>query len=207
MADYEYDIFISYRRVDEPWIRWTKENFVAPLRSFLSLRPNGVKIFLDENIESGASWPNYLAQAHARSRLLIPVLSRRYFDSEWCRLELALMHEREKNCGYRCAAKSQGLIHPVVIDDGNCFPITVKDMQGKRLHSFANPFLKLETPSQQNLTEEIRNWCPGIEDALDDIPPYDPAWEALVHAHFVNVFTITATPLVTIPPLTLHPLP
>jgi hypothetical protein len=32
---YEYDIFISYRRSDDDWVRWTREHFVHLLRSLL----------------------------------------------------------------------------------------------------------------------------------------------------------------------------
>ena len=119
MADYEHDIFISYRRMNEDWIKWTRENFIRPLRSLLQPGLGSVKIFVDNQIETGASWPAYLARALARSRLLIPVLSRDYFNSDWCRLELALMHHREGLVNFRTPANSEVLILPVVIDDGD----------------------------------------------------------------------------------------
>ncbi len=70
MADYEHDIFISYRRMDEEWIHWTRNNFLRPLRSLLRPALGNVGIFVDDQIETGASWPARLARALARSRLL-----------------------------------------------------------------------------------------------------------------------------------------
>jgi len=37
MSDYKYDIFISYRRMDPDWLRWTQEVFIRTLRSLSSL--------------------------------------------------------------------------------------------------------------------------------------------------------------------------
>src|ERR1700685_3166730 len=99
MPNYEYDIFVSYRRSDQEWVRWTRDNLVRALNSLLRPRLGDVKIYIDQNIEAGASWPAELALKHARSKLLVPVLSRDYFQSDWCRLELALMYAREKMAG------------------------------------------------------------------------------------------------------------
>jgi TIR domain len=82
VSDYEYEIFISYRRMDDDWVRWTRGNFAHPLRSLLRPVLGTVHIFIDEQIETGSTWPAHLARAHTRSRLLIPILSRDYFRSE-----------------------------------------------------------------------------------------------------------------------------
>jgi hypothetical protein len=139
MTDYVNDIFISYRRSDVDWVRWTRENFVRALSSLLRIRLGSVTVFMDETIEDGASWPNHLAMSLSRSRIMVPVLSRDYFHSDWCRLELALMHHREKTRNLRTAANPWGLIIPVIIDDGNCFPPEIQAMQAEQLHRFANP--------------------------------------------------------------------
>src|SRR5262245_28673833 len=112
MADYEHHIFISYRRMDDEWVRWTRENFVRTLRSLLRPALGSVSIYMDEQIETGASWPAHLAHAHARSRLLVPILSRDYFSSDWCRLELSLMFHREKQLCFRTPANPAVLILP-----------------------------------------------------------------------------------------------
>jgi hypothetical protein len=75
MVEYENDIFISYRRSDIDWVRWTRENFVRALSSLLRLRLGAVRVFMDETIEDGASWPNHLAMSLSRSRIMVAVLS------------------------------------------------------------------------------------------------------------------------------------
>lgn len=191
MADYEHHIFISYRRSDVDWVRWTSENFVRALTSLLRLRLGEVKVFMDEKIEDGASWPNHLALSLSRSRIMVAVLSRDYFQSDWCRLELALMHHRETTGNFRTAKNPWGLIIPVIIDDGDCFPLEVQAMQGEPLHVFANPFMRPDSPKQEALAEVLKNkLCASIEQALEAVPPYDPTWEGLAHKQFEGMFKI-----------------
>ena len=87
---------------------------------------------MDVMIETGASWPDHLALNHARSKLLVAVLSRDYFQSDWCRLELALMYAREKATGLRSRENLSGLIVPLIIDDGNQFPAEIQEIQGQK---------------------------------------------------------------------------
>ena len=207
MPDYEHDIFISYRRMDEEWVNWTRDNFLRPLRSLLRPALGNVRIFVDNQIETGTSWPAYLARAHARSRLLIPVLSRDYFNSDWCRLELALMHYREKLVGYRTPAQDNVLILPVIIDDGDSFPPEVQNMQGERIHQFAITCMCTNSQRQEDFAAHLKQWCPRIEQALQTIPLYDPAWEALAHQQFNQMFQIRVATQKTLPGLTLLPIP
>ena len=191
--------------MDEDWVRWTQENLVRPLRSLLRPALGDVRIFLDEQIETGVSWPARLAAAHTRSRLLVPVLSRDYFNSPWCRLELALMYEREKLLGFRTLDKPQVLILPFIIDDGECFPPEVQAMQGEGIHKFANPFMCTNTPSQEAFAEHLRHWCPRAVQALQFVPPLDPQWGTLAHDQFNQTFQIKSQTLKTLPGLSLLP--
>jgi hypothetical protein len=208
MPDYEHQVFISYRRSDEDWVRWTRENFARALTSLLRPRLGNVSIYTDESIETGASWPHHLALHLSRSRLMVAVLSRDYFQSDWCRLELALMHHREQLTKFRTPENPSGLIIPVVIDDGESFPQEVKAMQGEPLHKFANPFIRIDSPKQEDLAEVLKEkLCPIIEMALTKVPGYDPAWEQLAHKQFENMFRIVAQRQTTVPSLVLPPLP
>ena len=160
MADYEHDIFVSYRRMDEEWVYWTQKNFLRPLRSLLRPALGEVRIFVDDRIETGASWPASIARAHARSRLMIPILSRDYFNSDWCRLELALMHHREQLLGYRTPAQDAVLILPVVIDDGDSFPPEVQAMQGEAIHQFAMPCMAINGLRQEEFAAYPKTMVP-----------------------------------------------
>lgn len=207
MSNYENDIFISYRRSDVDWVRWTRENFVRALSSLLRVRLGHVKVFVDETIDDGASWPNHLALSLSRSRIMVALLSRDYFQSEWCRLELALMHHREKTVNLRTADSPRGLIFPVVIDDGDCFPPEVQAMQGEKLHSFANPFMRPDSPKQEAMAEVMKGkLCVSIEQALAAAPAYDPAWEQVAHKQFEGLFKIRMQSQITVPSLVL-PIP
>lgn len=200
MPDYEHHVFVSYRHSDDEWVRWTKENFVRALRSLLRIRLGAVSVYHDDQIEVGEEWPSHLARNLARSRLLVAILSRDYFMSEWCRLELAMMHERQRLERLRDVTWSEGLILPVVLDDGECFPAEVKAMCPLSLHKFANPFMTQNSPSQEALAETLKEkLCPAIERALAAVPTFDPSWEQITQAGFKTQFQITATTQKTLP--------
>lgn len=204
MPDYEHHIFVSYRRSDEDWVRWTRDNFVRALAALLRPRLGRVSIYIDEAIETGVSWPHHLALNLARARLMVAVLSRDYFLSDWCRLELALMCHREQLMKFRTPENPYGLIIPVVIDDGDCFPKEVQVMQCEPLHKFANPFIRMDSPKQEALAEVLKERiCPVIERALTKVPSFDPVWEQVAHKQFENRFQIVMQTQTTVPSLEL----
>jgi hypothetical protein len=204
MSGYQHQIFVSYRRSDQDWVRWTRENLVRALASLLRPRLGTVSLYIDEAIETGASWPQHLALHLARSQLMVAVLSRDYFQSDWCRLELALMRNREKTYSFRTATNPFGLIIPIVIDDGDSFPPEIRAIQGQDLHDFANPFIRIDSPKQEALAEILRtHTCPTIEDALNRVPDFDPTWETIAHKQFEQMFKIHTKPQKTVPLLKL----
>jgi hypothetical protein len=207
MADYEYQIFISYRRSDEHWVKWTRENFVQPLRTLLRPALGNVRIFVDEQIETGQNWPRTIAEALAKSRIMIPILSRDYFTSDWCRLEIALMRERAIHLGWEEQEGMGRLILPVVIDDGDSFPDEVKAIQCKKIHEFANPFILPNSPKQEAFAEKIREWCPIVIKAVGEVPAYDPDFMDLTYKHALHLFQSKAPSKVSVPRLTLPLIP
>jgi hypothetical protein len=205
MSEYEYHIFLSYRRSDKHWTRWARENVAEALETLLRPALGEVKIFVDGQIDTGMSWPSSLARALARSRLLVPLLSRDYFNSEWCRLELALMREREQRCSLRCMSNPAVLIVPFVYDDGQCFPVEVQEMQAKEIHDYANPFVRPDSPSFEHFAEVLRRECPRIVSALETVPAFNPEWENLASEQFLQRFQIAAATQTTLPKLSLLP--
>lgn len=203
MNNYEHHIFISYRRSDRIWMRWARENVAEALRTLLRPALGDVQIFVDEQIETGMCWPDSLARALARSRLLIPLLSRDYFNSEWCRLELALMLEREQQCQFRCSANQSVLIIPFVYDDGECFPVEVRSMQPKEIHEYANPYVRPDSPKYVDFTEVLRKECPRLVAALRTAPPFNPDWEQIAYEQFRDRFRIQAATQATLPSLSM----
>ncbi|VFM95329.1 MAG: TIR domain-containing protein [Candidatus Kentron sp. G] len=206
MHDYEYDIFISYRRLDKDWDRWARKHVAGVLKTHLQPALGEPKIFIDDQIQTGDSWPARLSYALARSRLLVPLLCPAYFMSDWCQLELFLMCERERLCGLRCISNPAVLILPFVFNDGDSFPAEVKAMQSKVIHD-ATPFIVRDTPKFLEFSETLRQECPRIQAALKKVPPFDPAWETITHDRFRKRFQIqTATHQKTAPSLSLSPL-
>ena len=135
---------------------------------------------------------------------MVAVLSRDYFQSDWCRLELALMYNREKITHFRTADNPFGLIIPLIIDDGDCFPPEVLAMQGQPMHDFANPFIRIDSPKQEALAEVLRTRvCPPIESALQRVPEFNSEWEQVAHAQFQQMFRVRVAQQTTVPSLTL----
>jgi hypothetical protein len=199
MPDYEHDLFISYRRSDKHWTRWARENVADALGTLLRPSLADVRIFVDEQIETGMSWPDRLARALARSRILVPLLSRAYFNSDWCRLELALMRDRESRCQLRCLSNPAVLIVPFVYDDGDCFPVEVKEMQPREIHDYAQPFMRPDSPNFEIFAEVLRRECPRLVAALNTVPPFDPEWERIAYDQFRERFQIQAATQTTLP--------
>jgi hypothetical protein len=206
--NYEHHIFVSYRRSDKDWVRWTRHNFFRVLGSLLRPSLGKVSIYIDESIETGAIWPTHLALNLARSRVMVAVLSRDYFLSRWCRSEFALMYHRERSTQFRTPANPYGFIIPVIIDDGDSFPKEVQAMRGEPLHKFANPFIQSGSPKQEELSEVLRERiCPVIERVLTRVPSFDLAWEQLAYEQFENMFQILMQTQKTVPSLRLPKLP
>jgi len=151
-----------------------------------------VEIFFDQQMEAGISWPNELAHALSHSRVLIPILSRAYFKSPWCKLELDLMLRREQLLGLRSRDHSRGLIVPFIIDDGDEFPQIVKDIQGVKIHEYANPYIRRSSSKYHKFTEDLRKWCVHVDSAYKLAPKFDPAWKEFPQDKLMHLLDIEA---------------
>lgn len=114
------------------------------------------------------------------------------------------MFHREKAAKIRTSGNPWGVIFPVVIDDGNCFPSEVQAIQAEKLHAYANPFMRLDSPRQEELAEVLKSkFCAVIEQALEKVPKYDETWEEVAHEQFEGLFKIQVQPQITIPSIEL----
>ncbi len=185
---YEYDAFLSYRRHGE-WPQWVQSIFYPLFAHWLGEELPGVKIFIDYNIETGASWPQRLGLALSQSRVLVPLFSRQYFSSPWCQLELSLMFAREASCGFRTAERPGGLVVPAHIHDGENFPQRAREIQAAKLQPYTNVRLARGSATEEQLSERILQWVPDIAAAIKASPPHDSAWIRLNVDEFVRRFT------------------
>lgn len=108
-----YDIFLSYARVDDEH-RHVK-GLADEMRDIFRRRTgHKLKIFYDKaDIQTADVWQERIAAALSSSALLVPVVSRAYFSSEWCRTEWNHFAAAERSLA---GGPSSRLIFPVLLD-------------------------------------------------------------------------------------------
>ncbi len=128
-SGYAYDIFVSYRRNGNvgDWV----QNHLGPLliRCLEDELPDKPEVFLDAQQDVGTKWPDNIAHALSRSRLLLAVWSPSYFTSPWCLAEWQTMLLRERALGIGGPANPIGLVYPIRFSDGDSFPPEAQRVQ------------------------------------------------------------------------------
>jgi hypothetical protein len=193
-SEYEYEIFISYRRFSY-WPGWVRDHFLPKFSFYIGeeLGLPETKIACDWDIESGDTWPVALAQKLGRSKVLVALCSRQYFQSVWCKSELAHMMAREKASGLRSLERTGGLIIPAAIHDGEDFPKEVAAIKPYPLQDFANPWIAEKSPTAEAFATTIKHWAPHIKAAINRAPEYDETWSELALEEFLTLFAGEST--------------
>ncbi|MEU6372732.1 TIR domain-containing protein [Streptomyces sp. NPDC046909] len=175
--DYEYDVFLSYSRSSGNVSEWVWNHFYPLLASRLEDETGNASIFIDRDLteRQNARWPDQLAAALQKSRLLVAVLSAPYFRSPWCVAEWRSMEEREAVSGF------QGLIIPVVFAGESTFPESVRNRQlYQDFRNYNIPYLKYrETESYLDFDREVRHFALLIADRLTEVPDWNADWPVL----------------------------
>jgi TIR domain len=87
----EHDLFVSYAHERDPkWVRALVEELKNRVEALLGSSPS---VFFDERMEQGENVPRVLLDAVGASRLLLVILTPRYLNSAWCRMELSTFRE------------------------------------------------------------------------------------------------------------------
>jgi hypothetical protein len=189
--EYKFDVFLSYRRWKE-WPEWVIESFFPIFEHWLGEElGRDPLIFVDQQIESGTSWPLELASALSRSKVLVPLLSRQYFTSNWCKQELAHMFAREKTTGFRTVSNTRGLILPAHLHDGDHYPEAVKQISAVQLQDCSYITIAKKSETAARLEYKIRQWVPDISAAIGFAPPREENWLELAADEFQAVFALT----------------
>ncbi len=105
LKKYKYDLFITYRRADNPdtapWVTRFHEHLDVLMNpSGVTAPESSVRIFRDDSqIRGNHSLPETLRDAASNSALLVVVMSRRYarHDSPWCETERKLFAESNRD--------------------------------------------------------------------------------------------------------------
>lgn len=171
MSDYEFDVFISYRRKGNPH-DWVKHHFHPRLSACLADQmPEEPKVFIDEGMEIGTVWPDRLEDALRRTRILVPVFSPQYFRSSWCLAEWHSMAARERLVGQR------GLIYPVLFSDSENFPSFARERSWRDLKRWNKPDLVFQqTVRWIDFVEEIENVAIDLARLIGKAPPWEETW-------------------------------
>ncbi|KAJ4976632.1 hypothetical protein NE237_001738 [Protea cynaroides] len=138
-----YDVFINFRGVD------TRENFVYLLSN--AFRKDGIHTFIDsEELGEGEEICPSLLRVIQRSKISIPVFSKRYADSKYCLLELAEIWE--------CHISNGQTVLPIFID---VEPRDVRNLKGSFQESFQKHQKKYENVAivndWKNALEKVGN--------------------------------------------------
>jgi hypothetical protein len=188
-SDYDYDVFISYRKINR-WPDWLDRTF-RPLFEHFLMEELGYtpEVFVDRTgVPEGTTYPVHLARALAHSRILLPLCSRTYFASDWCKLEFGMMRAREDETGLRSPREPRGLIVPVIVHDGDAIHGLLRPIQ---------PFNIAEHISFTGFTgcvkalrfeEAMKQIAFRVAETIVIAPPFKPGWEELVCDRFLTLF-------------------
>jgi hypothetical protein len=166
---YQHHVFISFYR-HEDWTPWARELFRGLLATYLSDDFPDVDIYVDKQIQEGADWPIELGRALARSRVMVPIFSGAYFESQWCLHELDLMVGRSKG------KPDRKLIVPVIVHDGERIPDAVDRKQAAQFDKFRLAGLRKDNPLYQEFSAAVKDLAPSVIAAIDSAPEFDEAW-------------------------------
>jgi hypothetical protein len=173
---YKHDIFISYKR-DVETRHWINEHLMPLLTTYVGMelgRPPD--LFIDDQLEAGTTWPLDLGVRLAGSRVLLALYTKTYFHSEWCTRELAAMLQRERDAGFRTAARPEGLIVPVILHDCEQLPSEIQDIQARPIREYFNVRMRRDSQRAELLADEIAKLAIPIARAIDSAPDWRPEW-------------------------------
>jgi len=170
---YRYDVFVSYAHA--PLL----EDMLRPVLELVQtwgteLRGEELRLFVDyTELGPGARWSEKLQDALARSKLLLAVLTPRYFQSEWARREWNAFRSRER----RAEVDPWTLIVPILLHGSPSeLPQEARarqyaDFTDLTRHGSDKPSLRLNRRTQDLASEIVKR--------LEQVPPFDPKLTAL----------------------------
>lgn len=181
VSDYEFDVFLSYRRAGtvRPWVH---DHFhpllVKCLIDWMEREP---RVFLDRDaIDVGDQWPERLADAHSRSRLVVAVWTPSYFGSKWCVAEWRSMLERQQQIRLAACNSPAHLVFPVQLKDGESFPDDARAAQSwdmKKWNVSSEAFS--QTAGYVDFERKVDELAQRLTKTFDAVPAWRPDWPLL----------------------------
>jgi hypothetical protein len=179
VSGYEFDVFISYRRSGNPH-HWVRNHFLPRLRDCLEDHlADEPKVFIDEEMERGTSWPQRLQNALNRTKIMVSVFSPQYFRSPWCLAEWDTMSERERLLGLSSDDRPQGLIYPVLFSDSDNFPPYARERSWRDLKKWNSPYPVFEQTTEYiGFHQQVADIAMELAKLLPRVPDWEPGWPA-----------------------------
>ncbi|MBE1494553.1 hypothetical protein H4696_001653 [Amycolatopsis lexingtonensis] len=174
---YEYDVFISYQRTGRDISAWVKNHFHPRLAEVLDNNLyRDARIFCDDRVPTGTSWPDEWRTALRHTRVLVPVCSPKYFRDEWCLAEWYSMAKREE-------LTSGPLIYPVIFCDSRNFPEWAHERRMRDLQQWNHPFEHFQlTPAYLEFNHKIAEIAKELEELIERAPDWRADWPVLTPA-------------------------
>jgi hypothetical protein len=188
VSDYTYDVFISYPRRGETAL-WVRAHFEPALRHSLALElDRDPKIYFDQKIKPGTTWPIELGRKLARSRVLVSLWTRNYLRSEWCALELAHMLGRERETGRRSVKYPNGVITIPIIHDGATIPEDLRMIQAFEIKKYFNPRMRKDSKKAEGLYDVLMEKAESLAELVEGAPNWRPQWSKEAVDDFLQLF-------------------
>ena len=177
---YEHDVFLSFpsRGNVFPWV----VNHLHPLlkEALLDLYGAEKAVYCYTDRDDGLDWPNDLARAIRRSRLLVSVLCPTYFySSPWSCAEWRSFHMRQAALGYGTEAKPRCLILPVLYcGEIGSFPEEarrVRVVTDLSKHWNPGPSYR-DAPGYHDLRTAVRELARQVLEGLESAPDWEDGW-------------------------------
>lgn len=175
---YEYDVFISYQRAGNSVPAWVRNHLFPVLSDILDNNlDREVRIFFDDQIPNGSSWPMELQAALRRTRILLAVCSPKYFFNEWCLAEWQSMEQREELLGMASQANPKGLIYPVIFCDSQNFPEFATTRRMRDLKQWNLHYPQFQATAQYlDFHREVDQISQELVELIDEAPDWQPDW-------------------------------
>jgi MinD-like ATPase involved in chromosome partitioning or flagellar assembly len=168
--DYKWDLYVSYAR--DPALTDYLQVFVEELENWIGFELGvDARIFFDVSELMLERSVGRATESLYQSKLILPVLTPRYFHSQWAQEEWLVFEQREKVTG------ASPLIVPVSMRGLSEFP----DWAANR-HMFDLSDLPLHAAAFRDkrrslqMTERVQQLAKLIVPLLGQVPPYDPSW-------------------------------
>jgi hypothetical protein len=180
VSGYKYDLFISYCRYGSVQ-KWLLNHFYKKLCECLDDQYGPrLRVFMDREMERGEHWPFSMQNALRHSKIMIQMLTPKYFESRWCMAELRSMEAREQLLGLAGSEISQGLIYPILYSDSDNFPIEERRRSWEDFKEFANP----DPPYQQSVEfvhfhKKVTKLAADLVKLIQQVPEWRPDWPLL----------------------------